>query len=94
MNLSKEIFWDVDFPTIDYVKNQDWVICRVLDRGTLRDWFQIKEYYGIDKILSVSQDAKYLSKKTIYFLSAIYKIPLNQFKCYNLMQFQQEQWIY
>jgi hypothetical protein len=94
MNLSKEIFWDVDFQTIDYVKNQDWVICRVLDRGTLKDWFQIKEHYGINKILSVAQDAKYLSKKTIYFLSAIYNIPLTHFRCYNLMQFQQEQWIY
>lgn len=94
MTLSKEIFWDVDYSKIDYEKSADWVICRVLDRGSLKDWFQIKEKYGIDKILLVAQHATYLSKKTIYFLSAIYNIPLTHFKCYNLMQFQQEQWIY
>lgn len=94
MQLSKEIFWDVDYSKLDFEIKASWVICRVLDRGSLKDWFQIKEHYGIEKILSVAQDAKYLSKKTIYFLSAIYNIPLTQFRCYNLMQFQQEQWIY
>jgi hypothetical protein len=94
MNLSKEIFWDTNYDAIDWDKSYQWVICRVLDRGSLKDWFQIKENYGIEKILAVAQDAKYLSKKTIYFLSAIYTIPLTQFRCYNLMQFQQEQWIY
>ncbi len=94
MQLSKEIFWDVDYSKLDFESKASWVICRVLDRGSLKDWFQIKENYGIEKILSVAQDAKYLSKKTIYFLSAIYNIPLTQFRCYNLMRFQQEQWIY
>lgn len=94
MNLSKEIFWDVDYSKIDYEKSADWVICRVLDRGSLKDWFQIKENYGIEKILLTAQNARYLSKKTVYFLSAIYNVPLTNFRCYNLMQFQQEQWIY
>lgn len=94
MTLSKEIFWDVDYNSINYDLNADWVICRVLDRGSLKDWFQIKNHYSIEKILLVAKEAKYLSKKTIYFLSAIYTIPLTQFRCYNSMQFQQERWIY
>jgi len=94
MNLSKEIFWDVDYSKLDFDKSAHWVICRVLDRGSLKDWFQIKENYGIEKIICVSKEAKYLSKKTIYFLSNIYNIPLTEFRCYNLMRFQQEQWIY
>jgi excinuclease ABC subunit A len=37
----------------DVIKSADWVICRVLDRGSLKDWFQIKENYGIDKITEI-----------------------------------------
>lgn len=94
MNLSKEIFWDVDYSKLDYEKSANWVICRVLDRGSLKDWKEIKANYGVEKILEVAKNVKYLSKKTVYFLSAIYEVPLTQFRCYNLMQFQQEQWIY
>lgn len=67
MILSKEIFWDVDYSKIDYEKSADWVICRVLDRGSLKDWFQIKENYGIEKILLAAQKARYLSKKQYTF---------------------------
>ncbi len=61
--MQKSIFWDVNYDSIDYDKNKDWVICRVLDRGSLNDWFQIKTNYGIDKILTTAKNAKYLSKK-------------------------------
>ena len=94
MNLSKEIFWDVDYTKIDYDKSANWVICRVLDRGSLNDWKEMKVHYGIDKILDAAKNVRYLSKKTVYFLSAMYDVPLTQFRCYNLMQFQQEHWIF
>lgn len=94
MKLARELFWDTDYTTIDWDKNSQWVICRVLDRGGLEDWHEIKRYYGIDRILEAAKTARYLSKKTIYFLSAIFEIPLTEFRCYNLMQSRQEQWIY
>jgi hypothetical protein len=94
VNLSKEIFWDVDYSKLDYVISANWVICRVLDRGSLDDWKEIKGHYGIDKMIDAAKNVRYLSKKTVYFLSTMYNVPLNQFRCYNLMQFQQEQWIY
>lgn len=94
MNLSREIFWDVNYDTIDWEKNYQWVICRVLDRGSLNDWREIKKHYGNSKMIEAAQNARYLSKKTVYTISAIFNIPLTQFRCYNLMQSQPEQWIY
>lgn len=48
MKLSREIFWDTNYDTIDWDKSYQWVICRVLDRGGIKDWHEIKKYYGID----------------------------------------------
>ena len=94
MKLARELFWDTDFDTIDWDKNYQWVICRVLDRGGLNDWHEMKRYYGIERILEAAKTARYLSKKTVHFLSNAFEIPLTDFRCYNLMQSQPEQWIY
>ena len=53
IDLSKEIFWDVDYTKLDYDKSANWVICRVLDRGSLNDWKEMKVHYGIEKIFTL-----------------------------------------
>jgi hypothetical protein len=94
INFNKELFWDVHYDTLDWKKNHQWVICRVIDRGGLNDWKELNKLYGSDMILIAAKNANYLSKKTVYFISAIFNVPLNEFKCYTLMQSQPEHWIY
>ncbi len=94
MKLNPTLFWDTDYTTINWEENFQWVICRVMDRGDLKDWQEIKAYYGVEKIIEAVKTTAYISKKSLYFISAIYDIPLTEFKCYNLMQSQPEHWIY
>ena len=94
MKLSREIFWDTNYDTIDWDKSWQWIICRVLDRGGIKDWHQIKKYYGNEKIIESAKNARYLSKKTVHFISNLFDIPLNEFRCYRLMQSHPEHWIY
>ncbi len=94
MNLPPQLFWDTDYEKIDWDKKSEYVISRVLDRGSLKDWFEIKRYYGIEKIVDVVKNARYLSKKTVYFMSNVFDIPLEEIRCYKLMQSQPEQWIF
>ena len=94
MNLPRSLFWDTNYDTIDWEKNSQYVICRVLDRGSMEDWRAIKAYYGIEKIIQAAKETRYLSKKSVYFISAIYEVPLEEFRCYRLMESQPEQWIY
>ncbi len=44
MDLSKSLFWDTDINKVDYEKHARKIIERVLMRGTLDDWFEIKRY--------------------------------------------------
>ena len=79
--LSKNIFWDVNFKKLDYQKNADFIIERVLNYGDEEDFQKIKKIYGISKIKEIARKTNYISKKNINFWSIIFNISPNLFKC-------------
>ena len=93
-NLSEYLFWDTDPVSVDWEKNAQAIIVRVLERGTLLDFREIKRYYGDDKIIQAATSARSLSKKTVNFIAAIFEVPLTQFRCYKDKQFPELQWMY
>ncbi len=94
MNLSKEIFWDVNYSKLDFDKSANWVICRVLEYGSLSDWKEIKNQYGINRIINASINARSLSLKTMHFIHNIFNVPLKKFRCYNSTHSDQIHWMY
>ena len=51
--LSKSLFWDVDFNTIGWEKNAPYVVERILSRGMWEDFKTILEYYGKSRIKEI-----------------------------------------
>ena len=84
--LNMRIFWDVDKSQINWKSHANFVIVRVLERGSMDDWNEIKRYYGHDKIKEAGLKARYLSKTILSFLSSLYQIPITQFRCYTWRQ--------
>lgn len=80
--LRKEIFWDSDMKQLDYEKHANAIIIRVLERGNMEEWNEIKRFYGHEKIKEAATKARYLSKKVLSFVSFFYNIPITQFRCY------------
>ncbi len=78
----KSIFWDVDFPTLDYNKYANWVIVRVFERGDVEDIRQCRRYYSNEKITEALLNAKYINANRIHLAAAIINQPLQNFKCY------------
>ncbi|MCB9232087.1 MAG: hypothetical protein H6581_10510 [Bacteroidia bacterium] len=94
MKLSRHLFWDTDPDKVDFEKNARQVIERVLTRGTLPEVRQIQEYYGHDRILKEMMGARYLDRRTLNFLSTIYHVPKEEFRCSNTPPSIQELWPY
>ena len=94
MNLSKEIFWDVDYSKLDFEKSANWVICRVLEYGGIKEWKEVKQFYGIDKIINAATNARSLSRKNVNFIHIMYNVPLTKFKCYNSNLSDPIHWLY
>jgi len=93
-HLRKQIFWDTDMSQLDYEKHANAIIVRVLERGNIDEWNEIKRYYGHKKIKEAAMKTRSLSKKTLHFVAGLYKIPLTEFRCYNSTLFPELQWMY
>ncbi len=87
-DISRTIFWDTDYDSIDWKKRPQYVIERVLSHGHLKDWTAILNYYGEEKIKEVSIQARFLDAKSLSFLSTYFNLPLESFRCYKLKQSQ------
>lgn len=90
--LSRTIFWDIDFSKIDYDGKYRFVIERVIERGDLNDWKEIKRYYGLGKIKEAVLNARYLTKITMRFCSVYFDVPIEKFRCYKLQQSTDPHW--
>lgn len=93
-NLRRQLFWDTDMSQLDYDLHANAIIVRVLERGNMEDWHEIKHYYGHEKIKETAMQARSLSKKTLHFVSSLYQIPLTEFRCYNTTLFPEIHWMY
>lgn len=94
VQLPKVLFWDVDFEKLDPEKNAHFIVTRVVQRGSLDDWFAIKKYYGLDIIKDILLHTRYLDKLTLHFFSMYFNIPIEQFRCYTFQQSNPELWNY
>ena len=94
VKLSKVLFWDVDFDTIDWEKNSPYVIERVLMKGKWENFKAILNFYGKSRIKEIIVKLRYLDKRTLQFCSVYFDIPLNKFRCYNIRQSNQLHWDY
>lgn len=92
--LNNALFWDIDFEQIDYRKNVRFVIERVLTRGNLQDWQELKRFYGLAKIKEEVIQIRYLDKITLNFCHTFFKIPKEKFRCYNTEPSIRQLWNY
>ena len=94
VNLSPTLFWDTDVDLIDWEKQARFIIERVITRGDIEDWKQIKKFYGLQKIKKEIISMRYLDKKTLNFFSIYFDVPKMKFRCYTMKQLFPAHWDY
>ena len=92
--LSKQAFWDVDMDKIDYKKHARYVMEKVIDRGTIDDFKELRKFYGDNIIRKEIVNASWLGDKEIYFCCTIFNLEPKDFKCYIKKQLNPELWVY
>lgn len=79
---NKRIFWDVVFENINYDTKANFVIERVFERGDVEDIRNCRRYYGDEKVTEALLNSDFLSKRILYFASAVINRPIEEFKYY------------
>ena len=94
LQLRPSLFWDVDVDTIDLQKHRASVIERTTLRGRFDEFRALLQYYGKETVKNTLLDVRYLDKVTLSYCSAIFDIPITEFRCYKLAQLNPEHWDY
>lgn len=84
---SRYLFWDTDPDKVNFDKNARYVIEKIVSRGQIEDWNEMKRYYGLDKVKEETKRIRYLDSRILNFLATFFGIPREEFRCYT-----QKQW--
>ena len=76
--LDKSLFWDVNPEKLDWQKNNQFIIERVLTRGFTNDVDIIFSVYTDIQIKEAVLKSKTLDKKTANYFSIKFNIPLSK----------------
>jgi hypothetical protein len=90
LQLRASLFWDVNVESIDLQQHRASVIERITTRGRLDEFREILNYYGWDIVKQTLLQTRYLDKVTLAFCSALFDLPISEFRCYKLAQLNPE----
>lgn len=80
--LSKRAFWDVDFDTLDYAKDKNFIVRKAFDRGSWDDMKWSVDRYGEDEVKKILLQVPYLRDEVLRLCCVIFKLEPQQFRCY------------
>ncbi len=91
-DFSNHLFWDVDLDDFDFEKHAGFFAQRVIEYGKMNDWNLLKELYGLEKIKDLALQFRTLDAVSLSYLSTIFNIKKEEFRCYTHKQLVQNYW--
>lgn len=79
--LRPTLFWEMNPKKLDYQKDAEFIISRVLDFGNLKEWKAIKDFYGLPKIKKMAQRHVFSDPRSANFWAIIFGIPFKNLRC-------------
>jgi len=67
-------------------EHKSFVISRVLEYGTIKDWRTILKYYGLKEIARTATKLRILDNKALAFIATLSGIEKEKFRCYTNQQ--------
>jgi hypothetical protein len=67
-------FWDVDIAAIDWEKHAFFVIERVFDRGNLKEFMSVLNFYSADQVQDVVKHSRSLTPRMRNYCAILFGI--------------------
>lgn len=92
----RRYFWDVNFSELDFEKNSEYVISRILEHGDPEAIKWLFRFYNKKKIKKVLMSQQGFSKKSANFWSKVLDVDKNKIQCLkkSYQEIQKAHWPY
>lgn len=84
--LSPHLFWDMDKQQLDVQLQSKQLIQRVLEYGNVADWRLVRDYYGLDRIVSDCKQMRTLDARALAFVCVVSQTNKEDYRCYRFKQ--------
>ena len=85
--LNKATFWNCDISNMDYEKNKNTIIKRIIQSGTENDEIIMWKLYSYDEIKKIAIKLENLNEDRLRYMAFVLELDKKDFKCYEKMQF-------
>ena len=95
-SIPKRLLWDVDWDSFDLQKGRALVAERVVERGTLEDFYVMFSLYGgVKKVRDIYKNEVYsLSPRALAFICTAFNLKKEEMKCYTQRRLKAIPWNY
>ena len=77
---------------LDMDKHKSYIVGRVIDYGKMQDWRIINAYYSKEQLREIVLNLRTLLPQSLSFVSTVFQIPVEQFRCYEQTQLKPLHW--
>jgi len=88
--LTKGLLWNFDKSKLDYVRDKDLIIERIIEAGLENDEIIMWKLYSYEDIKNVALAMENLEEEKIIYMSFVLKINKEEFKCYGKKMWYQK----
>jgi hypothetical protein len=82
LQLTKAVFWNCDIEKLDYLRDKEFIIKRIIDAGLENDEIIMWKLYSYDDIKDVALNMENLHEEVVTYMAFVLKVKENEFKCY------------
>jgi hypothetical protein len=80
--LTKAVFWNCDIDKLDYLRDKEYIIDRIIDAGLENDEIIMWKLYSYDDIKNVAINMENLYEDKVTYMAFELKIREEEFICY------------
>jgi len=88
--LTKGLLWNFDKSKLDYARDKDMIIERIIEAGLENDEIIMWKLYTYEEIKNVALTMENLEEEKIIYMSFVLKINKEEFKCYGKKMWYQK----
>jgi len=87
---TKGLFWNCNFDELNYLRDKNYIIERIIDAGAENDEIIMWNTYSYEEIKNVALNMENLHMDKIVYMSFVLKTKESDFKCYKKKQWYQK----